>query len=408
MRDGLLVHGLLARGHDVEVIPLYTPLRLDDPQLLPASPRLHFSGINVYLAEKSRLFAAMPGFARRVFENRTLLSLLSALFIETRPSRLGALTVSVLAGRDGNQKKDLQRLMRYLEGSPRPDVISLTNSLLSALAPECKSRLGAPIACALQGEDSFLEGMTEPHRSQAHELIRRNVRAIDLFIAPGAAHARKMQGVLGIPAESVCVVRAGVDTESYSPPALRESSPLIIGYLSVITPCKGLDLLAEAFIAVAQENKTVQLHVAGKALDKSYYAGIVRRLDAAGLRQRYVYHGEVTLAQKQAFLRRCSVFVLPTRIEESRAVAVLEALACGAPSVVPAAGVFPEMAERGCGVTLFRREDVSDLTSQVLALVNDEPRRRELGQAAAAGVRLHYSAPRMIEETLAAYERIRT
>ena len=91
------LRGLLAAGHDVQVIPLYTPLRGEGDDTLPVS-RIFYSGINVYLQQALAFFRITPAVLDRLFEGTALLRLVSKFAIETRAGELGPMTLSVLAG----------------------------------------------------------------------------------------------------------------------------------------------------------------------------------------------------------------------------------------------------------------------------------------------------------------------
>ena len=75
---------------------------------------------------------------------------------------LGALTVSTLRGESGYQRKEVAKLVHYLAGEPRPDVVNLPNSMLIALAAPIRRALDRPIVVTLQGDDLFLDGLVEP------------------------------------------------------------------------------------------------------------------------------------------------------------------------------------------------------------------------------------------------------
>ena len=53
-RDNALATELIARGHDVSLVPLYTPTRTDEPNV--SSRRVLFGGISVYLQNSVPLF----------------------------------------------------------------------------------------------------------------------------------------------------------------------------------------------------------------------------------------------------------------------------------------------------------------------------------------------------------------
>src|SRR5262245_4555453 len=53
-RDNALAAELIRLGHDVSLVPMYTPVRTDEPNV--TSGRVLFSGINVYLQQRSPFF----------------------------------------------------------------------------------------------------------------------------------------------------------------------------------------------------------------------------------------------------------------------------------------------------------------------------------------------------------------
>lgn len=243
--DLALVRGLAALGHEVMVVPLYTPLRLEGavPQVIAP---VFLGGINAYLQQLSPAFARLPGFLTRPLDSPGLLRWASRFAVRTDPARLGPMTVSVLQGRQGRQRAELDRLLDFLQSQPPPDVVSITNSLLSALAPVIKERLGVPVICGLQGEDAFLDAMPSRYRNQALDLIRSNARSIDRFIAPAHWYARHMTEFLGESPQRVAVVPPGLDVAAGHRDSAGAPQPAVIGYLSAITPRKGLHLLVEA------------------------------------------------------------------------------------------------------------------------------------------------------------------
>src|SRR5215510_457070 len=73
LRDNALVAGLRAMGHEALMVPLYLPLTLDEPDQSSGTP-IFFSGINVYLEQKSPWFRKAPGWLHDLFTSRSLLS----------------------------------------------------------------------------------------------------------------------------------------------------------------------------------------------------------------------------------------------------------------------------------------------------------------------------------------------
>lgn len=397
-RDIALVTGLRMRGHEVQVVPLYTPLRVDGEEPFEAGP-VFMGGINLYLQQRFALFRRIPAALDRLLDSTALLRFVSRFGIDTRASELGEMTVAVLSGAAGPFLKESERLLAHLEKRPPPDVVVITNSMLSGLAPELKRRWGVPILCQVQGEDGFIGGMTEPHRSEAHRLIRENARSVDLFVSPNAAYAAEMTRYLDLPGDAMRVVRTGLAAEDYAPTGPRPRDPFTVGYLSSILRGKGLDLLVAAWRRLVADGRDIRLLVAGRVLDKRYFSAIEG--DPAG---RFEYLGEVDFAGKLAFLRRCSVFCVPSRLPEVRGRAVMEALAAGVPVVAPDAGAYPEMLGLTGGGLLFPSEDVAALASGLARLMDDPDAAERLGRAGARGIAEHYSIDQCTESMAAALE----
>ena len=74
-----------------------------------------------------------------------------------------------------------------------------------------------------------------------------------------------MADYLAVPPERVRVIRAGIDASGYACVKPGRGTPFTIGYLSVITPGKGLDLLLEAFTTLVNaQGREAVLRIAGK------------------------------------------------------------------------------------------------------------------------------------------------
>src|SRR5437588_2879280 len=110
-RDNALVATLRKMGHQVLMVPLYLPLTLDEPDESAGTP-IFFSGINVYLEQKSALFRHAPGWLHKVLASRGLLKWAAGkAAAKTRAEDLGALTLSMLGGQEGNQARELDELI---------------------------------------------------------------------------------------------------------------------------------------------------------------------------------------------------------------------------------------------------------------------------------------------------------
>src|SRR5882672_5722579 len=251
-RDNGLAVELLKRGHDVTLIPLYTPSTTDETNV--SRDRVLFGGISIYLQQHMALFRKTPRFLDRLWDSPAVISAFASRSLSTDPSMLGDLMVSMLEGDRGVLRKEFAKLLEWMAEEPVPDVINLPNSLLISLAAPLRAALKRPIVCTLQGEDLFLDGLVGPYRSRAIDLIRRQVGDIDQFIAVSDFYVPVMAKRLAIPESRISVVPLGINMKGYEQ---RQSGgdPFRVGYFARIAPEKGLHALAEAYVQLRKRTQ---------------------------------------------------------------------------------------------------------------------------------------------------------
>src|SRR5262245_14727481 len=142
LRDNALATELLRQGHEVTLLPLYTPTRTDEPNV--SANKVFFGGISVYLEQRSAIFRHTPRWIDKLWDSGFALKAAAKNSIAVDPASLGELAISILKGEDGNQRKEIDKLLDWLLTQPRPDVVDLQNSLLSSLAGPIKEALGTP------------------------------------------------------------------------------------------------------------------------------------------------------------------------------------------------------------------------------------------------------------------------
>jgi glycosyltransferase involved in cell wall biosynthesis len=407
LRDNALAAELKTRGHDVLLVPLYTPTLTDEPNV--SERRVFFGGINVYLQQHVGFFRRTPALLDKLLDSVWLIKAATSGSFSTDPRSLGELTVSTLKGEDGFQKKEFDKLLQWLTSEPPPDVIQLPNALLTSLAKPLRRELKRPVHCTLQGEDLFLDGLPDAHRRASIELIRQNAAFVDRFTAISEYYARFMSTYLSIDRDKIDVVPLGINFEGFAKRIAAPDRPFTVGYLARIAPEKGLHALCDAYVRFRQRPGAAraQLEVAGyMASDQQGYlreAG--RRLEAAGLGSEFHYRGLLNREQKIAFLRNLDVFSVPTVYVEPKGLFLLEAMACGVPVIQPNHGAFPEMIAKTSGGILVEADNADRLADGIYSLWNDPARREALGANGFDGVRRHYSVARSAERMLEVYER---
>src|SRR5258708_34300438 len=151
MRDNTLVVALRQLGHDALLIPTYTPIRTDEPDV--SQPRIFFGGINVFLQQKLALFRYTPRLFDRLLDAPGLLRWAGRFASKTRAEELGDLTISMLKDERGYQRKEVLQIADWLAAEGRPDIVVLSNVMLSGMVHEIVQRISMPVLCTLQGDD---------------------------------------------------------------------------------------------------------------------------------------------------------------------------------------------------------------------------------------------------------------
>ena len=103
--------------------------------------------------------------------------------------------------------------------------------MLLGLPGPLKEAFNVPILCTLQGEDLFLDGLQEPYRTEALNLIREQIEYVDLFLPVSEYYADFMPGYLGIPREKIRVVPLGINPQGFELREQNRSGPFTIGFL---------------------------------------------------------------------------------------------------------------------------------------------------------------------------------
>jgi glycosyltransferase involved in cell wall biosynthesis len=405
LRDNALATELLSRGHQVTLLPVYTPTLTDEVNV--SQDKVFFGGISVYLEQYIPPFRNSPKWLDRFWDSKTMLHLASRRSISTSPKMLGEMTVSMLRGEQGFQHKEISKLLEWLKNEDKPDVISLPYTLLLGLAKPLKESLGRPICCTLQGEDLFLEGLQEPYRSESKKLIESQLQHVDVFISVSEYYAEFMPGYLGIPRNKIRVVPLGINLDGYEKKEQSSDGTLKIGYFARIAPEKGLHVLADAYQRMRKSGSltNARMEVAGYLAPEyqRYLHDIESGFKSSGLGEEFTYRGVLDRQQKISFLQSLDVLSVPATYNEPKGIFLLEAMACGVPVVQPRRGGFTEIIKRTGGGLLVEPDDVDSLAEGLLTIACDTEIAKRLAADAFTKVREHYSVTRMADSALEVY-----
>lgn len=407
MRDNALAKQLCLMGHDAVLLPLYLPLTLEETAVSPESPVL-FGGLNVYLQQRFPWFRKAPAWLDRWLDHPKLLKWLGRFSGMTQGTDTAAITLSMLQGEGGAQNREIDKLVRWILQSERPDVIWLSTGLLGGVARRLRRETGVPVFCSLQGEDSFLDGLPEPWKTQAWAEMGLRLSELDGVVAPSRFFAEVMEARMGWPAGKIQVIPNGMALEGYGPGAAPPEPP-VVGYLARFIRGKGLGTFVEAFIELHRRGRVagVRLRCAGTMIaeDAPYLEQQKELLRAEGLLELAEFLPNISREEKIHFLQSLSLLSVPASYGEAFGLYLLEAMACGVPVVQPRVAAFPEILETTGGGVLVEANTASALASAWEELLLNPSMGRTLGAAGLQSMHRDFSMPRMAARFLSLSER---
>lgn len=412
LHDNTLARALRQLDLDVALIPTYTPIRTDEEDSSQA--RVFFGGLNIFLSQVVPGYRWLPRFLTAWLDHPALIRWATKRASSTSAAALGALTVSMLRGVHGNQRRETETLCEWLEQTLQPRLVVFSNALIAGCVPRLKQRWPAPVLVTLQGDDIFLDSLPEPYQSQAVRAIQELVPHIDGFLVNSHYYGDLMGQRLGIPKEKIQVVPLGLDVSGFPSPGQPRSRPAdrppTIGYLARIAPEKGFHLLIDAFLELRRRGTipSVRLRAAGwrGAHQVAYFDEQVAKLREAGVESSFEYCGTVDRAGKIAFLQSLDLFSVPTTYREPKGLFLLEALAAGVPVIAPEHGAFPELLGATGGGRLVPPNDPVSLADELERLLSQPEHARQLGAAGQETVHRQFAAAAMAQQTWNVWRRV--
>ncbi len=407
LRDNALVKELRSMGHSVLMVPLYLPLTLDEPDESAATP-IFFGGISVFLEEKHPLFRSAPAWVRRLLANRALLRLAAHQTGRTRPEHLGRLTLSMLQGEAGHQAREIEDLVAWLKQQPAPDVICLSNALLTGMARRLRSALQAPVVCTLQGEDSFVDALPPDERERCWAALTERLAELDGLVASSHYFADLMSRRTNLSRDRIRMVPNGIHVADFeTDPAHSADAAPVLGYFGRMSREKGLLELVAAFVLVHQRGRwpALRLKIGGSCgpADEAVVAEARARLKAAGALEKVEFHPNLDRAEKIRFLKSLSMFSVPAGYGEAVGLYLIEAWAAGVPVIQPRAAAFTELVESTGGGLLYPAGDREAHATAIERLAGQPEEARRMGLAGRRAVETRFSVTAMAKGMIEAF-----
>ena len=234
---------------------------------------------------------------------------------------------------------------------------------------------------------------------------QRTFGSMDAVIAHSENGARRLQELIGLPADRIRVIPHGafdyltrLPDEAPLPIELEGAEGPVILFFGLMRPYKGIDTLLEAFSGV----EGAELWVVGNP--RMELADLIERSRGLPGRVRWLPRF-IEDREIPAIMRAADVLTLPYRDIEQSGV-LYTGLAFGKAMVLSDVGGFGEVARRHDAARLVPPEDPAALATVLSELTTNEATRRDLEERARAAAAGPYSWSDIARSTMRLYREV--
>ena len=182
----------------------------------------------------------------------------------------------------------------------------------------------------------------------------------------------------------------------------RREKPHNVLFLGWLNARKNPLTLVEAASQLVSRFPALQVELCGEACDTAYSASLKARIRALGLEQHVALPGRLDQSMVMARIQQASLLVLPS-LQENAPMVIAEAMAAGVPVIASNRCGIPDMLEDGVSGVLIEPYDAGGLADVMAALLGDDEKRRQMGEAAKAEAFRRYHPDQVARSTLDAY-----
>jgi glycosyltransferase involved in cell wall biosynthesis len=174
----------------------------------------------------------------------------------------------------------------------------------------------------------------------------------------------------------------------------------VVGNIAALVPHKGQRYLIDAAPTVVRAMPDTQVLIFGEG---ELRPALLRQIKHLGLE----HHVRLVGFRPDilSLLKGLDLFVMSS-ITEGLGTSILDAMAASKAVVATTTGGIPEVVEDGVTGVLVPPHNAPALAEAILRLLKDAPLRHRMGEAGLARVRAQFNVDRMVDETLAVYERV--
>lgn len=211
------------------------------------------------------------------------------------------------------------------------------------------------------------------------------------------------------------VIPHGIDIESY--PFVEDKSKAWeqlglpgskgIGIFGRVRPQKGVDLFVEAMIEALPQHREFTAVIVGKTTPKHepFVQSLTRRIEKAGLSERFAWLGEVEFSELPALYGAMSIVASVSRVE-GFGLTCLEAMSSGVPVIASRTGGFELVVRDGIDGCLVDCGSADDIRDRFLEMAKDPDQLETMSYSARERIESAFTIRREAEDLVKAYNEI--
>ena len=311
--------------------------------------------------------------------------------------------VTIRRDADLSMVRRLQRVIRDLQ----PDIVHTHLVHANLFGYAAAKMAGVPrVVSSRHNDDRFR------YRERWRRINRRLWRRLDAGIAISEAIKQFTIEVEGAPADKITVVHYGMDYNWLSDTEIQVAranlcdqlglsmDTNILGMVCRLVQQKGIPYALEATRRIQADFPNAHLVIAGDG----ELAAELRRLAAAiGIDDRVHWLG---WRHDAADLMAAFDVLLVPSLWEGFGLVLLEAMSRRVPVIASRVSAIPEVVVHGETGILIEPRDVDALAKAMTRLLQDRALRKHMGLLGAARLEEHFSSARMVDGTIAVYQRV--
>jgi glycosyltransferase involved in cell wall biosynthesis len=266
-------------------------------------------------------------------------------------------------------------------------------------------KLAAPVIVRLHGSLTyFATELQQPVDKMGYRLERSGLRRADYACSVSAYTSKMTERLFDVTFDSAPILYNPVEFVPDSSDVPRAQNRVV--FSGTLTGKKGVEALIKAWVIVVKSRPDAELHIFGK--DARAHNGQSMQMVLSsllnGARSSVYFHGHVSRQKLLDVYRTSGVAVFPSRAE-AFAIAPLEAMASGCPTIYSRRGSGSELLEHGRQGLLVDPDEPAEIAEAILRVQTEPLFARELGEAGRARVRDCFSIEGLTAQNIAFYKK---